>query len=58
MQEVRWEGGGIDPVGEYKVLYWEGNVNHELGTGCFVYKRIISAVKTVEFVSDRISYIH
>jgi hypothetical protein len=38
-------------------FYGKGNENHELGIGSFVHMGMISAVKRVEFVSDRMSYI-
>jgi exonuclease III len=54
VQEVRWDNDGTEPAGEYIFFYGKGNENHELGTGFFVHKRIISGI---EFVSDRMSYI-
>jgi hypothetical protein len=45
VQEVRWDRGGIDPVGEYKLFYGKENENHELGTRFLVHKKITSAIK-------------
>jgi hypothetical protein len=58
-QEVRRDEVDTETAGEYTriFLYGKENEDHELGTGFVVHKRIISAVKRVEFVSDRMPYI-
>jgi hypothetical protein len=56
--QVRLEGSGNEPAGEYKFFYGKENKNNELGTGFFfVQMRIISAAKRIQFVNDRMSYI-
>jgi exonuclease III len=57
VQKERWDIGGTEPAGEYTFSYEKRNEDHELGTDFFVHKRIISAIKRVEFVGDKMSYI-
>jgi hypothetical protein len=57
VQEVRWEKGGTERAEDYTFFYGQGNGDHRLERGFFVHKRILSAVRRVEFISDRMSYI-
>jgi hypothetical protein len=58
VQEITWEGGGTEPAREYTFFFGKGNKNHKLGTGFFfAHKKIISVVRKVEFLSNRMSCI-
>jgi hypothetical protein len=48
--------GGISKSKQLYTLLWKRSVNLQLGTGLFVHNLIISAVKRLEFFSDRMSY--
>jgi hypothetical protein len=56
VQEVRWDKECTVRAGDFTFFYGKGNESHQLGTGLFVHQRIVSAIKRVEFVSDRMSY--
>jgi hypothetical protein len=57
VQDVRWVKSNNQPADDYTYSSINGNDNHRLGTGAFIHKGIMSAVKRVEFISDRMSYI-
>jgi hypothetical protein len=57
VQEVSWEKGGTERAEDYTFFYGQRNGDHQLGTGFLVHKRILSALRRVEFISDRMSYI-
>jgi hypothetical protein len=57
VQEVRWVKCGSHPAEQYTFFYRNRDDSHHLGTGFFVHKVIISAVKRAEFIDDRMSYI-
>jgi hypothetical protein len=56
VQEVSWDKGGTVRAGDYTFFYGKQNESHQLGKGFFVHQRIVSAIKRVDFVSDRMSY--
>ena len=56
VQEVRCDKGDTTREGDYTFFNGKDNENHPLGTEYF-YTRIEPAVKTVELISDKMSYI-
>jgi hypothetical protein len=57
VQEVKRNEVGNEPADRYTFFYRNVDANHHFRTGVFVCKGIRSAVKTAEFVIDRMSYI-
>ena len=57
VQEVRRDKAGTVRSWDYDFFYGNGNENHQLGTSFSVHRGIVSALKRVEFVSDRLSFI-
>jgi hypothetical protein len=56
VHKIRLDGGGREPAGEYTFFYGKGNENHGLHTSFFVSTKIVSAVKKIGCVKDRVSY--
>jgi len=56
VQDVWWVNEDTLRAGDFNFFNGKGNEN-QLGRGYFVDHRIVSAVKRVEFVSDRLSYV-
>jgi hypothetical protein len=54
VQEVRWEKGGPERAEDYTFFYGQRNGDHQLGTGFFIQKRNVSAVRRVQFISDKL----
>ena len=57
VQEVRWDKVGTLRAGDFNFFLWKRKPNLQLGTGFYVNHRIVSAVRRVLFVSDRMSYV-
>lgn len=56
IQRVRWDKGGTVKAGDY-IFFIEMKRKSSIRNKSFVHRRIVSAVKTVQFISHRMSYI-
>jgi hypothetical protein len=56
VQEVRWEKRGIVRAVDY-IFVWKRKRKSSTGNIFFVHHRTVSAVKRVEFIGGRMSYI-
>jgi len=55
--EFKWNKDDSQPADGFTYFYVNGNVNHHVQTGYFVNKETTSVVKSVEFVTDKMSFI-
>jgi hypothetical protein len=51
------EKGGTEQAEDYTFFYGEANEGHQSGTGFFSHKRIVSVIRRVELISERMLYI-
>jgi hypothetical protein len=57
IHEVRRDKGGTLKPGDYILFYEKVNKNYQMGKGVFVHDGLVSAVVSVELVSDTVSCI-
>jgi hypothetical protein len=57
VQEIRRDNESTVRAGDYNIFLWKRNEKHIFGRGFLVHHRVVPAVKTEDFVRDKISYI-
>jgi hypothetical protein len=54
VQKIRWDKGGMVRARDFNFFCGKRYKNHQFGIGFFVHQRIVSALKIVEFVRNRV----